>query len=204
MTELYAWGTTNGLRATLALAECGLAHRLIPVDLSKKENRAPAYLALNPGGQIPTLVDPDGPGGRLVLGQSGAIVLYACNKAGRHIPAGQADYLEALKWFMQAASDIGGTSSALQQVAVVAAEKVPSNIQIFEQRLLRYFSLVNDHLAGRDFLAGAYSFADIMMYPNYVLRRGLLDSLGDLPQLRAWAARIAARPATAEGMRLMA
>lgn len=203
MIDVYAWGTTNGLRATLAMAECGLEHRVIPVDLGRKAHKAPEYLAINPAGQIPTIVDHAAPGGPRVLAQSAAIVLYACEKAGRHIPADRATYYTALQWAMQAATDIGGTSAGLQQVAVVAPEKVQSTVDLFEQRFMRYFGYVDQQLQGRDFLAGDFSFADIMAYPNYVLRRVLIDRLGDLPHLRAWAARMALRPGVQAGMQLL-
>lgn len=203
MIDLYAWKTTNGLRATLAFAECGLPHRVIPVSLPDKAQKAPEYLAINPAGQIPAMIDRTLPNDPYVLTQSGAIVMYACTKAKSHIPAGERDYFTALKWFMLAASDIGASSAALQQVAVVATEKVPSIIELFEQRLMRYFGLVEQQLQGRDFLAGDISFADLMMYPNYVLRRALVDAAGDFPNLRAWAQRMAQRPGVQAGMRLL-
>jgi GSH-dependent disulfide-bond oxidoreductase len=203
MIDVYAWGTTNGLRATLAMAECALAHRVIPVDLGRKAHKTPEYLAINPAGQIPTIVDHGAPGGPRVLAQSGAIVLYACRKAGRHIPADEVAYDTALQWFMQAATDIGGASAGLQQVAVAAPEKVQSTIELFEQRFMRYFGYVDRQLQEREFLAGDFSFADIMMYPNYVLRRQLIERLADLPHLRAWADRMAQRPAVRSGMQLL-
>jgi GSH-dependent disulfide-bond oxidoreductase len=203
MIDVYAWGTTNGLRATLAMAECGLAHRVIPVDLGRKAHKTPEYLAINPAGQIPTIVDHGATDGPRVLAQSGAIVLYACRKACRHIPADEAAYDTALQWFMQAATDIGGASAGLQQVAVAAPEKVPSTIELFEQRLMRYFGYVDRQLQEREFLAGDFSFADIMVYPNYVLRRQLIERLADLPRLRAWSDRMAQRPAVRSGMRLL-
>ncbi len=203
MIDVYAWKTTNGLRATLALAECGLEHRVHPVNIGTGENREPAYLAINPGGQTPTLVDHDHPGQPFVVRQSAAIILYACNKANRHIPAEADRYYEALQWLMQAASDIGGTSAALQQVAVVAQDKVPSNIALFEKRLLRYCGHADQQLRERDFLAGEFSFADIALYPNYVLRRDFLDGAGDFPGLRVWAKRMAERPGVRIGMQLL-
>ena len=203
MLDVYAWKTTNGLRATLAFAECGLEHRVIPVDLTRKEQKSPEYLAINPAGQIPAMIDRSAPGEPFILTQSGAIVMYACTRAGKFIPANQDHYFQALKWFMQAATDIGGTSAALQQVAVIASEKVPSIIELFEQRLVRYFGYVDQQLAGREFLAGEISFADLMMYPNYVLRRAFVDAAADYPNLRAWADRMAQRPGVQAGMRLL-
>ena len=197
--DVYAWSTTNGLRATVAFAESGLSHRVIPVDLSKQAHKTPEYLAINPAGQIPAMVDRTS-GAPYVLTQSGAIVLYACTQSGRHIPSHQPNYFLALKWFMQAATDIGGASAALHQVSVVTPDKVPSNIELFEQRLVRYFAQVDEQLKGRDYLANELSFADLMMYPNYVLRRSLVDRLADLPHLRAWADRLSQRPAVEQGM----
>lgn len=199
--EVYAWGTTNGLRATVAFAESGLAHRVVPVDLSKQAQKTPDYLVINPAGQIPAMIDRTS-GEPFVLTQSGAIVLYACTKSGRHIPTDQQTYFLAMKWFMQAATDIGGASAALHQVSVVTPDKVPSNIALFEQRLVRYFAQVDEQLKGRDYLANELSFADLMMYPNYILRRSLVDKLADLPNLRAWAHRLSQRPAVEQGMQL--
>ena len=202
MIDVYAWGTTNGLRATLAMAECGLAHRVIPVDIGRKQHKAAEYLSLNPAGQIPTIVDHGAPQAPRGLTQSAAIVLYACEKAGRHIPADRPTYYTALQWAMQAATDIGGASAGLQQVAVVAPEKVRSTVDLFEQRFMRYFGYVDQQLKDREFLAGDFSFADMMVYPNYVLRRPLIERLGELPRLGAWAARMAQRPGVHAGMQL--
>lgn len=203
MIEIYAWKTTNGLRATLAFAECGLAHRVIPIDLTLKQQKLPDYLAINPAGQIPAMVDRPETGAPYILTQSGAIVMYACTKAGKLIPEDRSRYFQALQWSMQAATDIGGASAALHQVAVIAAQKVPSIIELFEQRLVRYFGLVDQQLKGREFLAEEISFADIMMYPNYALRRTLVDAQADFPNLRAWADRMAQRPSVQSGMQLL-
>jgi len=74
MIDLYAAATSNGMRARIALEECGLAYKLHPVDLAKGEHRTAAFLAMNPNGQIPVIVDHEGPGGRpLTLSQSSAI-----------------------------------------------------------------------------------------------------------------------------------
>ncbi|BAT61826.1 disulfide-bond oxidoreductase YfcG [Variibacter gotjawalensis] len=203
MIDVYAWGTTNGLRATLAMAECGLPHKVFPVDLSRKANKSPEYLAINPTGQVPTIVDHDAPEGGRILAQSGAIVLHACRKAGRYIPADTTTYNAAMQWFMHAATDIGGASAGLQQVAVVAPEKVQSTIEIFEQRFIRYFSYVDQQLTDRDFIAGEFSFADIMLYPNYLLRKQLVERSGNFHHIKTWAERLERRPGVRAGMTLL-
>ena len=201
MIDLYMWGTANGLRASLALAECGLEHRVHKVDITKGEQRKPEFLKLNPAGAIPVMVDHDGPGGRpLTVAQSGAIVVYACEKAGKYIPTEGRRRATAAQWFMFAASDVAGTSSTVFFSENVVPEKVAANIDFFKNRLVRYFRLADDHLGGREYLAGEISFADLMLYPNYALRRPLLEAEGGMQNLKRWGDAMAARPGVQKGM----
>src|SRR5437773_9866745 len=87
MIDLYAAGTSNGMRARIAVEECGLAYRFHPIDIQKGEQKLPGFLAMNPMGQIPVLVDNEGPGGKsLTLSQSTAILVYCAEKSGRFLP----------------------------------------------------------------------------------------------------------------------
>ena len=88
MIDLYSAATMNGRRAAIALAECALAHRIHLLDLDKGEQRRPDFLALNPSGAIPVLVDDDGLSGKpITVTQSGAIVLYCAERSGLCVPA---------------------------------------------------------------------------------------------------------------------
>jgi len=201
MIELYMWGTANGLRASVALAECGLEHRVHKVDITKGEQKKPEFLKLNPAGAIPVMVDNDGPGGRpLTLAQSGAILVYACEKAGKYIPTEGRRRAMAAQWFMFAASDIAGTSSTVFFSENVVPEKVAANIDFFKNRLINYFRLADRHLAGREYLADEISFADLMLYPNFALRKPLLEAAGGMQELKRWGDAMAARPGVQKGM----
>src|SRR5438046_6850989 len=93
MIDLYAAGTSNGMRARIAVEECGLAYRFHPIDIQKGEQKLPGFLAMNPMGQIPVLVDNEGPGGKpLTLSQSTAILVYCAEKSGRFLPDFSAQY----------------------------------------------------------------------------------------------------------------
>lgn len=203
MIDLYVWGTGNGLRASVALAETGLAYRIHKVDLTKGEQKTPEFLKLNPAGQIPVIVDRDGPGGApLTLAQSGAIIVYCCERAAKFIPTDPVRRALAAQWFLHAASDIGPTGGTVFQLEVTAPEKSPAIINFFLNRLVAYFRNVDRHLAGRDFLADEISFADLMLYPNYALRQSMLDAAGGMDNLKRWGKRMAARPGVQKGMNL--
>jgi GST-like protein len=201
MIDLYMWGTANGLRAAVALAECGLEHKVHKVDLTKGEQKKPEFLKMNPLGAIPVLVDHDGPNGKpLTICQSGAIVIYACEKAGKFIPTNRARRAMAGQWFVAAASDIAGTSSSVFFSETQVPEKSPANADFFKTRLVNYFRNVDGHLANHKFLADEISFADLMLYPNYSARKPLLETVGAMPNLKRWGDAMAARPGVHKGM----
>jgi len=201
MIDLYFAPTANGQRATVALEECGLPYRLHRLDLMKGDQRLPGFLSVNPAGMIPAIVDPDGPGGRpLVLAQSGAIILHAAGKSGRFLPADPATRLIAMQWLIQAAADISATSGTIFRLEVSAPEKSAANLEYFRQRLLTFFGDCDRQLADHEYLAGEISVADLMLYPNYAARRGLIEAAGGFDHLHRWAALMAARPGVQRGM----
>lgn len=201
MIDLYLWGTSNGLRASVAFAESGLEHRIHKVDLTKGEQKKPEFLALNPAGQIPVMVDSNGPNGaRFVLAQSGAIVVYVAEKTGKFIPKDGARRAFAWQWFMMGGSDLAGTSATLFLVETFAPEKSAKNAQFFKDRLLKLFSLLDQRLEGRDFVADELSIADLMLYPVYALRKSMMEAAGDFANLHRWGALMASRPGVQKGM----
>jgi len=201
MIDLYTWPTSNGQRAAIALEECGLAYRVHRVDLSKGEQRAPAFLAVNPAGAIPAIVDPDGPGGASIsLAQSGAIALYAATKSGRFLPADAARRATALQWLFFACADAASASGALFYLGVQAPEKSEPNMKFLSDRLLGILRVADRHLAQHEWFANELSIADFALYPVVAVRRALVDGAGDLPHLVRWADALAARPGVTRGM----
>lgn len=200
MIDLYTASTGNGRRATVALEECGLPYTVHRVDLAKGEAKTPEFLKINPAGAIPAIVDPDGPGGKPVtLAQSGAIVLYAAEKSGKLIPKDPVKRAEAYQWFMQATTDIAPTSSNIFYVSTHVPVKDAGNTAYFEQKLITQFGVVDKQLQGRDYIAGnEISIADVALYPVAAGRKALIDAAPGLANVKAWAARMAARPAVAK------
>ncbi len=203
MIDLYTAGTQNGHRAAIALEESGLAYRAHKLNLQAGEQQSAAYLAINPAGVIPAIVDDEGPGGaRLTLAQSGAITLYTAEKSGRMLPRDSARRAAALQWFMLACSDCAVTSGTIFQLANHAPEKSQPNVAFFEGRLLAFFTVADARLDGRDFLADEFSIADAALYPVYAVRKAIADQAGNLAHLTRWGEAMAARPAIARGMKV--
>ena len=197
MIELYAAGTSNGMRARIALEECGLAYRLNVVDLAKGENRTAQFLAMNPNGQIPVIVDSEGPGGKPVtLSQSAAIVLYAAEKSGKHLPKDPAARPAFLQALMSTCTDVTPSLGAYFGVAR-SKDPHPPTLELLKSRFRAYLKVWDDTLGRQKYCVGnELTMADFSLYAGYLRARNFEASLaGGFPNLERWAAEIGARPA---------
>jgi GSH-dependent disulfide-bond oxidoreductase len=200
MIDLFTAATMNGRRAALVLAECELEHRVHRLDLNEGAQRQPEFLAINPRGTIPVIVDDRGPGGRpITVTQSAAIVLYCAEKSGKLMPHDPQRRSEAFDWFMHSVTDLGPASSALFQLSL-APEKSAANVHHFEQRFLKHCADIDRRLQGHSYLAGDFSIADVGLYPVVLARAALIEGAPDLPNLKAWQQRVAGREQTARAM----
>jgi len=203
MIDLYAAGTSNGMRARIALEECGLEYKLHMVDLAKGGNRTPEFLALNPNGQIPVMVDSDGPGGKPVtVAQSMAILMYCAEKTGKFLPGDPALRPLFLQGLMSAASDIGPTLGAIFGM-VRAKEQHRPSMEPFEQRWKAYLKVWDDILGKSKYCAGnELTVVDFALYGSWARAKGVIPALCEgFPNIERWAAEIGARPATQRAMK---
>jgi GST-like protein len=201
--ELHTGNTSNGHRAAVILEECGVPYRVHKYDLFKGEHRnSPEFMAVAPAGAIPVIVDPDGPGGKpITVSQSCAIILYVAQKAGKFMPADPAARVAAFEWLLQAASDVSAASGNVFFNTALLPEKSETNGKWFQARVLKMFGDADRRLGNNEYLAGELSVADFALYPVYAVRKGLVDEAGNLPNLTAWGARMASRPAVQRGMK---
>ena len=196
MIDLYAAGTSNGMRARIALEECGLPYTLHPIDLAKGENRTPQFLALNPNGQIPVIVDRDGPGGKpLTLSQSTAILLYAAEKSGKFLPRDPAARAAMWQALMSASTDVTPVFGAY--FGAKNKDAASPITQMFKDRVRALFQVWDGALAKRRYCAGEeISVADLSLYAGYARVKGAApDAVADMPNLSRWADEMTARPA---------
>jgi GST-like protein len=203
MIDLYAAGTSNGMRARIALEECGLAYNFHPINLDKGENLTPQFLAMNPVGQIPVMVDSEGPGGKPVtISQSSAILMYCAEKSGRHLPkpADRPAFLEAL---MRASTDITPTLGAIFNSSKVKPEAHAPTVGWFKDLWKRYLKVWDDLLGKRKYAAGDdFTIADISLYAGYArMQKAIPDLVAGFPNLARWAQDVGARPAVQRALK---
>ena len=197
MIDLYAAGTSNGMRARIALEECGLPYRLNFIDLSKGEHKTAQFLAMNPNGQIPVIVDHEGPGGKPVtLSQSTAILLYCAEKAGKFLPKDPAAKPAVLQALMNASTDVTPVFGALTAMANAKPPHEPS-VQAFKERLRGFFKVWDDQLGKRKYAGGEeISVADLSLFAGYWRTKGAQPALVEgFANLGKWGEQMAARPA---------
>ncbi|MBS0213023.1 MAG: glutathione S-transferase N-terminal domain-containing protein [Proteobacteria bacterium] len=211
--QLYSLPTPNGVKVSIMLEECALPYEAHRVDIEQGESRLPEFLALNPNGKIPALIDPDGPGGRpLGLFESGAIVLYLADKTGRFIPADPARRWETIAWlFFQMASVgpmFGQVGFFHKYAGRLYEDKRPLERYANESR--RLLGVLDERLAGRDWIMGdAYTIADIatLGWVNNLIGWYEAAELVDYARhthVDAWLQRGLARPAVQRGLAIPA
>ena len=198
MIDLHFCATPNGLKLKLFFEESGLPHRIIPVDLGKGEQFKPEFLAISPNNKIPALVDhaPADGGEPIALFESGAMLLYLADKVGRFIPTDLRGRLEVTKWLFWQVGGLGPMAGQIGHFNVYAPEKVPYAIDRYTRETNRLYGVLDQRLAGHDFIAGDYSVADMACYPWIVPHQAHGQSLDEFPNLKRWFAAVQARPAT--------
>jgi GST-like protein len=199
MIDLHYWPTPNGHKITMLLEETGLPYRIRPVDIGRGEQFDPDFLKIAPNNRMPAIVDhaPAEGGAPLSLFESGAILLYLAEKAGRFIPADLRGRAEVLQWLFWQMGGLGPMAGQNHHFSQYAPEKLPYAIDRYVNETNRLYGVLDRRLADRPFLAGeAYSIADMASYPWIVPWERQGQDLDDFPHLKRWFQAIQDRPAT--------
>jgi len=197
MFELHTWMTDNGYKARQMAEESGLEYELKPVNIREKEQFAPEFLKISPGHKIPAIIDHDGPGGATVtLCESGAILKYLATKAGNGLyPSEPVAQAKVDQWLFYGSAQL---TTLAQQYGLFwhrLGEEVPRAKEHYEGVLRDMLGMYDKHLADNEYVAGAYSVADISCYPDIHIH-GVTDiGLDEYPNVRRWHDAIEARPA---------
>ena len=200
MIDLYYAPTPNTWKASIMLEECGLAYRVIPVDIMSGEQHSAEFLAVNPNGRIPAIVDHDAVQGPQRVFESGAILIYLAEKTGRFLaPAGPAR-AEALSWLMWQMGGLGPMAGQAHHFRRYAPEGNDYAAGRYVSESARLYGVLERHLAGHEWLAGdAYSIADIASWGWVWFHPMHGQNLDDFPAVARWFAAISGRPAVQRG-----
>ena len=198
---LYFWPTPNGVKASIMLEECGLDYQIKWINITKGDQKKPEFLAVSPNNKIPAITDPDGPGGQPVsIFESGAILQYLGRKTGKFYPQAERQRIEVEEWLFWQVGGLGPMGGQAHHYLRFAREKVPYAMDRFREEMHRLYTVMDQRLSDRDYLAGEYSIADIACFGWASRWDWQGQKIEDFPNVKAWLDRVGARTAVLRGM----
>ena len=199
MIDLYTWTTPNGRKVSIALEEFGLPYKAHPIDISKNEQFAPAFLKISPNNRIPAIVDNDN---GMSLFESGAILIYLADKTGKLMPKEGEGRYRAMEWLMWQMGGIGPMLGQVHHFVKYNKGKAPYAEERYSKEAQRLYGVLDRRLEGREFLVGDYSIADIATWPWISRFEWQEIDLAKFPNVKRWYTTIASRPAVQRGYKV--
>ena len=182
------------------LEECGLPYRVHKVNIgTNAEQFAPEYLKINPNGKIPSIVDPDGPGGKpYAMMESGAILIYLADKTGKLFP--ERRKYDVLQWLIFQMGGVGPMFGQAHHFMRAKKGEIPYGSERYGNEAKRLYGVMDRHLAHRSHFVDEYSIADIAIYPWVARHEWHRVELAQFPSVKRWYDALGERPAVAKGM----
>ena len=203
MIELFTAATPNGWKASITLEELGLPYTVRKISFDKKEQKDPWFLKINPNGRIPAIVDHDN--GDFAVFESGALMIYLAEKAGKLLPTDVKGRSLVIQWLMFQMGGVGPMLGQAHHFRLYAPEKIAYAIDRYTNEAKRIYGVIDKQLSKTKFIAGkTYSIADIAIFPWLRSWENQGITLTDFPHLKAWFDGIAARPAVQRGVKVLA
>ena len=205
MIDLHYWPTPNGWKLSIMLEECGLPYRMVPVNIGKGEQFAPDFLAISPNNRMPVIVDhsPTGGGPPIAVFESGACLLYLAEKTGQFMPTGLHERYAATQWLMWQMGGLGPMAGQNGHFLLYAPDKIPYAIERYGKEVDRLYGVLDAQL-GRTgaYVAGAYSIADMAIFPWVRTHKMQQVALANFPNVERWYNGLFTRPAVKRGLDL--
>jgi GST-like protein len=207
MIDLHYWPTPNGFKITIMLEECGLPYKIVPVNIGTGEQFKPDFLKISPNNRMPAIVDhaPSGGGEPVSVFESGAILQYLAEKTGKFLPKdlrGKYEVLQWVNWQMGGLGPMAGQANHFNMYAPQfnPVEALTYGQQRYSNEVNRLFGVLNKRLADHEFIAGAYSIADMASWPWVVGFKNFGQKLDDFANLKRWFEKsVGERPAVVKG-----
>jgi GST-like protein len=203
MIDLYTWSTPNGRKASIMLEETGLPYAVHRVNIGQSDQFKSEFLAISPNNKIPAIADSEGPDGvPYSLFESGAILIYLAEKAGKLMPAVPAVRYRVLQWLMFQMGGVGPMFGQAHHFLRFAKEKIPYAMRRYSDETARLYRVLDKQLSDHEYLADDYSIADIATYPWVARHEWQQIDLATYPNVKRWFDAISARPAVQRGMKV--
>ena len=199
--ELWAWNTPNGRKISVALEEMALPYTVRPVDISKGAQFDPDFLAISPNNKIPAIIDPEWPDGAPIsIFESGAILIYLGEKAGKFWPSGLREQVPVLEWLMWQVGGFGPMPGQVHHFLLVENEQDRRyGLERFMAETRRLYGVLDRRLGAVEFVAGTLSIADFAILAWARRHERHQVDLADFPNVRRWYDLLMARPAVQRG-----
>jgi GSH-dependent disulfide-bond oxidoreductase len=204
MIDLYTWTTPNGRKPAIMLEECGLEYSVHPVNIRDGDQFKPEFVKICPNSKIPAIVDRDA---NVSIFESGAILVHLAEKTGKLLPSKDPGRAKVLEWLFWQMANVGPMFGQAGHFTNAAPEKIPYAIERYVSESARLIKLLDNQLAQTEYMAGAYSIADIATYPWLVvgfpaIKAAKPDVVGEGVNVARWIAAVGARPAVKKGMQV--
>jgi len=210
MIDLYYWPTPNGWKIPIALEEMGLEYNVIPVDINAGDQFTDWYKTVSPNSKMPAIVDPDGPDGKPIpIFESGAILQYLARKTGKFYGRSERERIEIDQWLFWQVGGLGPMAGQAHHFLVYAPkfdppQDLPYAKDRYRKEVARLYRVLDKQLEGKDYICGDFSIADIATWGWASLWKRQEQTMDDKPNMKAWLARMKARPAVQAGRGLAA
>ncbi|MDX1433776.1 MAG: glutathione S-transferase N-terminal domain-containing protein [Gammaproteobacteria bacterium] len=202
MIDFYYWPTPNGWKVSIMLEECALDYRMIPVDIGAGDQFRPEFLAISPNNRMPAIVDHASGVGALPIFESGAILIHLAEKTGRFMPRDPVGVKETREWLFWQVGNLGPAAGQLSHFVNYAEGEHAYAHTRFANEYHRCLGVLEERLAGRDYILEEYSICDIAAWPWVLIAKRLGQPLDEFPNVARWRQTIKERPAVQRGVDL--
>ena len=205
MIDVHYWPTPNGKKVTILLEECGLPYRIVPCSIGEGDQFKDSFLAISPNNRMPALLDDDPPGGGepLAVFESGAMMMYLAEKAGKFYPQELRARYEVNQWLIWQMANQGPKTGECGHFLRLGDSQGDQSYAVrrFTDEVNRIYGVMNNRLYDRRYLAGdEYTIADMISYPWTAGWEKQGQDIEEFPYFKRWFEELGARPAVKAGM----
>ncbi|WP_434055794.1 MAG: glutathione S-transferase N-terminal domain-containing protein [Roseibium sp.] len=196
MIDLYTWTTPNGRKVSILLEELGVDYEVHPINIGQGDQKAPDFLKISPNNKIPAIVDRET---GVSLMESGAIMWYLAEKYGKFLPSEPLEKIKVMEWLMWQMGGLGPMAGQAHHFLHFNQGKAEYAEERYAAEVQRLYGVLDNQLAGQDYIVGDYSIADMACWPWISRYEWQQVDLTKYPNVRSWYQRLLARDAVQKG-----